>query len=85
MSYDGPLHPLRGGPVFEPEGFPEAARLDDVWLAAFAEAAPYGKERTRVAYATAGDTVAMVTQSRPGGAAAVPFWQTVTLQSELLA
>ncbi|MEU9922598.1 hypothetical protein AB0H51_15125 [Streptomyces griseoluteus] len=85
VSYNGPLHPLRGAPVFEPEGFPETARLDDVWLAAFAEAKPYGKERTRVAYATAGDTVAMVTQSRPGGVAAVPFWQTVTLQSELLA
>ncbi|MFI8350084.1 hypothetical protein [Streptomyces sp. NPDC085596] len=84
-SFDGPRHPLRGAPAFEPEGFPEAARLDKVWLAAFAEAKPYGKEQTRVAFATAGDTVAMVTQSRPGGAAAVPFWQTVTLQSELLA
>ncbi|MER8015804.1 hypothetical protein ACIQ7S_21175 [Streptomyces griseoluteus] len=85
VSYNGPLHPLRGASVFEPEGFPEAARLDKVWLAAYAEAKPYGAERTRVAYAAAGDTVAMVTQSRPGGAAAVPFWQTVTLQSELLA
>ncbi|MER8031221.1 hypothetical protein ABTZ78_19925 [Streptomyces bauhiniae] len=85
VSYNGPLHPLRGAAVFEAEGFPEAARLDKVWLAAYAEAKPYGKEQTRVAYATAGDTVAMVTQSRPGGAAAVPFWQTVTLQSELLA
>ncbi|MGW2469300.1 hypothetical protein [Streptomyces bauhiniae] len=85
VSFAVPRHPLRGAPAFEPEGFPEAARLDEVWLAAFAEAKPYGKEQTRVAYASAGDTVAMVTQSRPGGAAAVPFWQTVTLQSELLA
>lgn len=85
VSFDVPRHPLRGAPAFEPEGFPEAARLDKVWLAAFAEARPYGKEQTRVAYVVAGDTVAMVTQSRPGRAAAVPFWQTVTLQSELLA
>ncbi|MFJ3663678.1 hypothetical protein ACIPPM_24845 [Streptomyces sp. NPDC090119] len=84
-NYAVPRHPLRGTPAFEPAGFPEAARLDKVWLAGFAETEPYGKEQTRVAYATAGDTVAMVTQSRPGGAAAVPFWQTVTLQSELLA
>ncbi|MFG2815786.1 hypothetical protein [Streptomyces sp. NPDC048410] len=85
VSYDVLVHPLRGTPAVKPEGFPEAARVDEVWLAAYAEAKPYGKERTRVAYAVAGDTVAMVTQSRPGDAAAVPFWQTVTLQSELLA
>ncbi|MEU9401684.1 hypothetical protein [Streptomyces sp. NPDC048242] len=66
------------------EPFPEA-RVNGVSLVDFAEAKPYGKEQLRMAYLGAGDTVAMITQTREGGAASIPFWQTVTLQSELLA
>ncbi|MGV9337943.1 hypothetical protein [Streptomyces sp. NPDC003688] len=66
------------------EPFP-AARVKGVSRVDFTEAKPYGKEQLRMAYLGAGDTVAMITQTRRGGAAAIPFWQTVTLQSELLA
>ncbi|MFB0620940.1 hypothetical protein [Streptomyces sp. AGS-58] len=50
----------------------------------YAERKPYGAERVRQAYLAAGDTVAIITQAREGGADAVPFRQTVTLQTELL-
>jgi hypothetical protein len=39
---------------------------------------------TRYAYLRAGDTVALVVQSRPGSTAEVPFRQTVQLQAQLL-
>ncbi|MET8503537.1 hypothetical protein ABZV60_02640 [Streptomyces sp. NPDC004787] len=50
----------------------------------YQEPKPYGPEQTRWAYVQAGDTLAVVLQSRKGGAAAVPFQQTVTLQNQLL-
>ncbi|MFF0429412.1 hypothetical protein ACFYUJ_34170 [Streptomyces sp. NPDC004520] len=53
-------------------------------LYAYAEEAPYGPEQTRWAYIQAGDTFAVVTQTRKGGALTVPFQQTVTLQAQLL-
>lgn len=49
-----------------------------------AETKPYGAEQVREAYPSAGDTVALIVQSRKGGAKAVPFLQTITLQSQLL-
>ncbi|MEU3510942.1 hypothetical protein ABZ733_24190 [Streptomyces longwoodensis] len=52
---------------------------------AYDEAEPYGPEQVRQAYVQAGDVIGLVVQSRNGTAAAVPFQQTVTLQSELLA
>ncbi len=48
------------------------------------EAQPYGAEHDRQAYLAAGDVLAVVLQSREGTAHAVPFRQTVVLQSQLL-
>lgn len=48
------------------------------------EAAPRGPVHVRHAYITAGDTIALVVQSRKGSMPAVPFNQTVILQSQLL-
>jgi hypothetical protein len=64
--------------------FPNEARQDDVRIAAYDEAKPYGAEQVRLAYLAAGDTFALIVQSRKGGAPAVPFQQTVTPQSRLL-
>ncbi|MET7287711.1 hypothetical protein [Streptomyces sp. NPDC005573] len=85
-QYAGPVHPVRGASSYELDGgFPPASRIPDVTLVPYAEVKPYGKEQIRLAYVSAGDTLAMIVQSRAGSAAAVPFRQTVTLQSELLA
>ncbi|MEU8590232.1 hypothetical protein AB0C59_25010 [Streptomyces sp. NPDC048664] len=51
---------------------------------AYEEFKPYGQEQVRVAYLSAGDTLAFVVQSRAGATPALPFHQTVALQSELL-
>ncbi|MGW1882139.1 hypothetical protein [Streptomyces sp. NPDC001970] len=51
---------------------------------AYEEPKPYGPEQTLWAYVQAGDTLALVTQTRKGGALAVPFKQTVVLQNQLL-
>jgi len=50
------------------------------------EAKPYGEARVRQAYVVAGDTLALVVQSRKGkeGTRSVPFHQTVILQNQLL-
>lgn len=50
----------------------------------YGEVAPRGPVHVRHAYVGAGDTLAVVIQSREGTAAAVPFNQTVILQSQLL-
>ncbi|MFI8964062.1 hypothetical protein ACIGO8_18325 [Streptomyces sp. NPDC053493] len=59
-------------------------RVADTALYATAETKPYGPEQTRWAYIQAGDTLALVVQSRKDEALAVPFQQTVTLQNQLL-
>ncbi|MFG2553122.1 hypothetical protein ACGFWF_24680 [Streptomyces sp. NPDC048581] len=51
---------------------------------AYVESEPYGAEQVRQAYLSAGDVLGVVIQSRKGTAKAVPFQQTVTLQSQLL-
>ncbi|MFC9593109.1 hypothetical protein ACFTUC_25425 [Streptomyces sp. NPDC056944] len=51
---------------------------------AYGEEKPYGPEQTRWAYIQAGDTFAVVTQTRKGGTLTVPFQQTVALQAQLL-
>ncbi|MGW5342560.1 hypothetical protein [Streptomyces sp. HUAS TT3] len=53
-------------------------------LELFAEAAPVGDEEVRIGCVQAGDVQAAVFQSRKGAVAAVPFHQTVILQSQLL-
>lgn len=50
----------------------------------YLENAPAGAEETRQAYVVAGDTLALIVQSRKGKAHAVPFHQTVVLQNQLL-
>ncbi|MEU5314524.1 hypothetical protein [Streptomyces sp. NPDC021562] len=84
-GYETPKYPVRGGDAYERDlGFPVAAHLDRVHTAPIRESKPYGAEEVREAYLAAGDTVALVVQSRRHSALAVPFEQTVTLQGELL-
>ncbi|WP_328720853.1 hypothetical protein OHT52_16180 [Streptomyces sp. NBC_00247] len=68
------------------DSWPDDTISADVQPYVFDEEKPYDKEHTRVAYVIAGDTVAMIEQSRGGGgkAAKVPFQQTVILQNQLL-
>ncbi|MFJ8645770.1 hypothetical protein ACIRNI_06570 [Streptomyces sp. NPDC093546] len=77
--------PPTGSPVLEPDGeWPGPDLVQDTSSYAYEETKPYGPERTRLAYIVAGDTVAMIVQSRKGDTAEVPFHQTVVLQNQLL-
>jgi hypothetical protein len=72
---------------------PEAV-LDEQWskdtqvrgvrTAAYTEPKPYGATQVRQGYVQAGDTFALVVNEKKGGAAAVPFHQTLILQTQLL-
>jgi len=85
ISWDSPNFALRGAAeVHSDEAFPDTAEVEDVSRYTYAEAKPYGAEQVRQAYLVAGDTFGLVVQSRKGGAEAVPFQQTVILQSQLL-
>ncbi|MGW2961499.1 hypothetical protein ACWDGI_23980 [Streptomyces sp. NPDC001220] len=85
MSYSSPAYALRDGDQYElDQKFPDKARSDDVLMIPYTELKPYGAEQVRQAYLATGDTVGVIVQSRKGGALAVPFEQTVTLQGELL-
>ncbi|MET7441293.1 hypothetical protein ABZS63_28965, partial [Streptomyces sp. NPDC005568] len=66
------------------DAYPPAARVEDVRRTVYTETKPYGPEQVRQAYLSAGDTMALIVQSRKGHAEAAPFQQTVTLQSQLL-
>ncbi|MFE6335480.1 hypothetical protein ACFVOK_20045 [Streptomyces sp. NPDC057798] len=84
--YGGPAYPVRGdGTSGFDEKFAEIEKPPNVTRYAYAETKPYGARQVRHAYLTAGDVLALVVQSRKGEALAVPFRQTVTLQSQLLA
>ncbi|MCL8014969.1 hypothetical protein [Streptomyces sp. AS02] len=84
-NYDSPTYALRGAAqVHLDEDFPTDAEVVDVRHYAYAEAKPYGAEQVRQAYLVSGDVLGLVVQSREGGAEAVPFQQTVILQSQLL-
>ncbi|WP_428953842.1 hypothetical protein [Streptomyces sp. cg35] len=50
----------------------------------YEETRPYGEEQVRQAYIQSGDVLALVVQSRKGGAPKIPFQQTVVLQNQLL-
>jgi hypothetical protein len=84
-EYNSPGYELRGAgtSVFD-DDFPVEARVDDITGTFYVEAKPYGPEQVRQAYLRAGDVLAVIIQSRKGAAPAVPFQQTVALQSELL-
>ncbi|WP_128977924.1 hypothetical protein [Streptomyces roseicoloratus] len=75
---------LDGVRIAEIDALGDDIRVTDTGVYAAAELKPYGPEQTRWAYIQAGDTLALVVQSRKGEAATVPFQQTVTLQNQLL-
>ncbi|MCZ0988468.1 hypothetical protein O1M54_27135 [Streptomyces diastatochromogenes] len=85
VAYSTPAYQVRGtGEAVYDEGFPEGAAVSRVERTAYVEAKPYGAEQVRQAYVAAGDVFAVILQSRKGTAPAVPFQQTVVLQSQLL-
>ncbi|MET9151667.1 hypothetical protein ABZX82_10425 [Streptomyces griseoflavus] len=86
FSYKDPARPLRGAEQVEDDAsFPEEkAAVPGVQRSVYDETAPRGAEHDRQAYLAAGDVLAVVLQSRKGTAHAVPFQQTVVLQSQLL-
>ena len=84
-NFDSPTYALRGADqVHTVEDFSTDAEVVEVRHYAYVEAKPYGAEQVRQAYLVSGDVLGLVVQSREGGAAAVPFQQTVVLQSQLL-
>lgn len=58
------------------------ARLGDFFV--YAEAKPYGARQVRHGYIASGDTLALVVQDSAGATPAVPFRQTLILQTQLL-
>lgn len=66
------------------EAYPSVVMVPSTEHVVYDEAAPRGPLHVRHAYITAGDTIALIVQSRKGTAAAVPFHQTVVLQNQLL-
>jgi hypothetical protein len=64
--------------------FPSKAHTKGITSIEYVEDKPYGDEQSRQAYVMAGDTLAVITQTRKGTAPAVPFQQTVALQTQLL-
>ncbi|MFF3399195.1 hypothetical protein ACFYW6_11810 [Streptomyces sp. NPDC002659] len=66
------------------ESYPSGTLVPSTERNVYDEAAPRGPLHVRHAYITAGDTIALIVQSRKGTAPAVPFHQTVVLQNQLL-
>ncbi|MEG3627536.1 hypothetical protein [Streptomyces poriticola] len=64
--------------------FPTDHELYELEINPFVEDRPHGAEQVRHAYVLAGDVLAVIVQSRKGTAPALPFQQTVILQSQLL-
>ena len=86
VPYSSPGYQVRGAGDYAAfdEAFPVRADVSGISRVAYTEAKPYGAEQVRQAYLSAGDVYAVVLQSRKDGVRAVPFRQTVTLQSQLL-
>ncbi|MXM67520.1 hypothetical protein GR925_29825 [Streptomyces sp. HUCO-GS316] len=85
VSYDTPVYAVRGADASSfDETLTLGSRVSHVERSVQVESKPYGAEQVRHAYLAAGDVVAVIVQSRKGTAPAVPFHQTVTLQSQLL-
>ncbi len=62
-----------------------AGTLDSTDVSLYQEVEPgAGEEQSRLGCLRAGDVLGVLVQTRTGGAAAVPFHQTVVLQSQLL-
>ncbi len=84
-SYASPVYEVRGaGEARYDSDFPGPSEMVRIARTAYVEAKPYGAEQVRQAYLSAGDVYAVILQSRKGAAEAVPFQQTVVLQSQLL-
>ncbi|MFD5265201.1 hypothetical protein [Streptomyces sp. NPDC058335] len=85
VAFVPPAYQVRGAAEVEyDEGFPQFADVSGVENSPYAETKPYGPEQVRFAHLAVGDVYGLVVQSRKGAALAVPFQQTVTLQSQLL-
>ncbi|KIF68725.1 hypothetical protein HY68_08940 [Streptomyces sp. AcH 505] len=65
-------------------GWPGDLQVSDTSVSVFTELKPYGATHVRQAYVLAGDTLALVIEEKKGTAPAVPFHQTLLLQSQLL-
>lgn len=76
--------PVQAGTTARDRHWDSDAVPDDQTVAVFEETAPRGPQHVRVAYVQAGDTVAVVLMTKAGTQPAVPFHQTVLLQSQLL-
>ncbi|MFE4371550.1 hypothetical protein ACFRMN_25545 [Streptomyces sp. NPDC056835] len=79
--------PLVGAPTTDiDEGWSDslASAVENTSAELFLEPAPYGGTQIRQAYVVAGDILALIVHEKKGGAAAVPFRQTVILQNQLL-
>jgi hypothetical protein len=84
-QYDSPVFAARGADETEfDDGYPSGADIEGITRYVYDEVKPYGAEHVRQAYLRVGDVIALVVQSRKGSTAAVPFQQTVVLQSQLL-
>ncbi|MFE2944054.1 hypothetical protein ACFXKG_34180 [Streptomyces sp. NPDC059255] len=78
---------LAAAPGAEPDAsWPDAAPGSEMFVSTdvYVEPEPYGATQARHAYVTGGDTVALIVHEKKGGAARVPFHQTVVLQGQLL-
>ncbi|MFD7876301.1 hypothetical protein ACFV5G_19715 [Streptomyces sp. NPDC059766] len=85
VPFANPAHQVRGAETSTyDEAFPEQVSVSGIEHSVYFEEKPYGAEQVREACVSAGDVFALIVQSRKGGAAAVPFQQTVALQDELL-
>ncbi|AXE79219.1 hypothetical protein [Streptomyces atratus] len=79
--------PLVGAPeTLLDEGWNGAGKVERTASYAYDEAKPYGEAQVRQGYLVAGDTLALVVQSRESkeGTESVPFHQTLILQNQLL-
>ncbi|MGQ4485347.1 hypothetical protein ACN6LM_000327 [Streptomyces sp. SAS_281] len=78
---------MRGASEMElDESWHGGQKVDSTASYVFSEPKPYGSTQVRAGYVIAGDTLALVVQSRKGGAGTprVPFHQTLILQNQLL-
>ncbi|MEU3277713.1 hypothetical protein [Streptomyces antibioticus] len=84
-DFTAPKYDTRGAEMWDfDDKYPSEADVPGIERHAYDEVEPYGAEHLRQAYLCAGDVVAVIVQARKGTAAAVPFQQTVVLQSQLL-
>lgn len=79
--------PLVGAPeAVLDEGWSGGGKVEGTSSYAYEEAKPYGAAQVRHGHLVAGDTLALVVQSREGreGTKSVPFHQTLILQNQML-